>query len=110
MILLDVHLPPRLASWIQEHLGFASESFEGLGWLTLDDENVFLRAKEMNAIIITKDSDFQNLLQKYKSPPKIIWLTCGNTTTGRLKEIMSSYLSVAIQLLMDGDLVEISGK
>jgi predicted nuclease of predicted toxin-antitoxin system len=73
-------------------------------------ESVFAKAKSMNAIVMTKDNDFLNLLLKYKAPPKIIWLTCGNTSKKRLKEILSSYLSVALQMLNDDDIVEINGK
>jgi predicted nuclease of predicted toxin-antitoxin system len=110
IILLDVHLPPSLAQWIEEEFKIECKSFESLNWLTLDDEHVFINAKSMNAIVITKDNDFLNLLLKHKAPPKIIWLTCGNTSKQRLKEILSSYLSVALKMLNDDDLVEISGK
>jgi predicted nuclease of predicted toxin-antitoxin system len=110
IILLDVHLPPSLAKWIQEEFKIDCLSFESLNWLTLDDESVFMKARTMNAVIVTKDSDFLNLLLKYKAPPKVIWLTCGNTSRQRLKEILSSYLSVALQMLNDDDLVEINGK
>jgi predicted nuclease of predicted toxin-antitoxin system len=75
---------------------------------TIEDEDAFLKAKEMNAIVLTKDEDFVALLKKYKSLPQIIWLTCGNTSNKRLKEILSLRLREALYLLQTNDLVEIS--
>jgi predicted nuclease of predicted toxin-antitoxin system len=67
-----------------------------LDWETLEDELAFLKAKEMNAIVLTKDVDFVGLLKRHKSPPQIIWLTCGNTSKKRLKETLLSKLNEAL--------------
>jgi len=66
------------------------DSCQELNWQTTKDEQAFSKAEEMNAIVLTKDKDFIGLLKKHKAPPKIIWLTCGNTSNKRLKEILSS--------------------
>lgn len=59
---------------------------------------------------MTKDSDFVDLVDRLGSPPQIIWLTCGNTSNARLREILSSVLPKALELLRSGEkLVEISG-
>ncbi len=59
---------------------------------------------------MTKDSDFVDLVDRLGEPPQIIWLTCGNTSNARLREILSSVLSEALELLRSGEkLVEISG-
>jgi predicted nuclease of predicted toxin-antitoxin system len=58
---------------------------------------------------MTKDSDFVSLLERFDSPPKIIWLTCGNTSNANLKIILSKTLQDAIDLLESGEkIVEIS--
>ncbi|MBD2066372.1 hypothetical protein H6F93_02325 [Leptolyngbya sp. FACHB-671] len=57
-----------------------------------------------------KDSDFVDLVDRFGSPPQIIWLTCGNTSNARLREILSTTLLEALELLRSGEvLVEISG-
>jgi predicted nuclease of predicted toxin-antitoxin system len=57
---------------------------------------------------MTKDSDFISLLDKFGSPPKIIWLTCGNTSNYNLKIILSKTLQQSIEFLESGEeLVEI---
>jgi predicted nuclease of predicted toxin-antitoxin system len=58
---------------------------------------------------MTKDSDFVDLVERLEAPPQIIWLTCGNTSNDRLREILSSTLADALELLGSGEeLVEIS--
>lgn len=61
-----------------------------------------------NVIVITKDRDFVELLFRYKSPPKVIWLTCGNTSKRSLMDILKVQLPIALSILEDTeDLVEI---
>jgi predicted nuclease of predicted toxin-antitoxin system len=75
-----------------------------------EDEEIFLAAKKENAVVMTKDSDFVLLLDRFGTPPQIIWLTCGNTSNASLKEILTKQLSQAIEFLERGeDLVEING-
>jgi predicted nuclease of predicted toxin-antitoxin system len=59
---------------------------------------------------MTKDRDFVDLVEQYGSPPQVIWLTCGNTSNARLKEILTATLPDALELLRSGErLVEITG-
>ena len=59
---------------------------------------------------MTKDSDFVDLVDHLGEPPQIIWLTCGNTSNAQLREILTSVLPEALELLRSGEkLVEISG-
>ncbi|TRT81315.1 MAG: hypothetical protein EWV64_01780 [Microcystis flos-aquae Ma_QC_C_20070823_S18] len=74
------------------------------------DTEIFQVAKAQRAILMTKDSDFVDLVERLGSPPQIIWLTCGNTSNARLREILSETLPRALELLAAGEtLVEISG-
>jgi predicted nuclease of predicted toxin-antitoxin system len=75
-----------------------------------EDPEIFEAAKAQRIIFITKDNDFIDLVNRLGSPPQIIWLTCGNTSNSRLKEILSVALPRALELLELGEpLVEISG-
>ena len=106
---LDAHLPPSLAPWLEEKFGIQSFSFDFMGWWYKNDEEVFFLARTEDAVVMTKDDDFINLLHKHKAPPKIIWLTCGNTSKEKLKELLIKLLPQALTLLKENDLVEISG-
>jgi len=52
---------------------------------------IFFKAKAETVVVMTKDSDFVNLLEKYGPPPKLIWTTSGNTSNKTLKEILKRH-------------------
>lgn len=110
MIILDAHIPPGLALWITSNFQLACNSAKYLGLLEAEDRDIFAFAKAQNAILITKDDDFISLLMRNGSPPKVIWLTCGNTSKARLQEILTTNLTQALDLLQTTDLVEITGR
>ena len=109
MIILDAQLPPALAVWITEIFEIPCFSAQFLNLRHAEDEEIFAFSKTKNAIVITKDDDFVSLLNRFGSPPKVIWLTCGNTSKNRLKEIFEANLASALTLLETNDLVEITG-
>jgi predicted nuclease of predicted toxin-antitoxin system len=109
MIILDAHVPPSLASWIASQYNIECYSAKFLNLCAAEDKEIFKLARERNAIVITKDDDFVSLLIRNGSPPKVIWLTCGNTSKDRLREILSEKLLHALALLEQTDLVEITG-
>ena len=108
-IWIDAQLSPAIAFWIENNFGVKAFALRDLGWRDAEDEEIFLEARKADAIVITKDSDFIWLLDRFGSPPKIIWLTCGNTSNANLKIILSKTLQDAIDLLNSGEeIVEIS--
>ncbi|MGV3602376.1 MAG: DUF5615 family PIN-like protein [Dyadobacter fermentans] len=109
MIILDAQLPPSLAVWIADTFEVPCFSAQFLNLRHAEDEEIFAFSQTKNAIVITKDDDFVSLVNRFGSPPKVIWLTCGNTSKNRLKEILSANLAPALTLLETNDLVEITG-
>jgi len=108
MIWLDAHLSPRLAVWIEQELGHKAKALRDLGLRDAEDEAIFNQARSHNVIVMTKDSDFVDLLHRMGKPPHVIWLRCGNTSEDRLKEILTKHLDQALQYLQSGEsLVEI---
>jgi predicted nuclease of predicted toxin-antitoxin system len=108
MIWLDAQLSPTLAKWITVQLNIPCKSLRELNLHISQDKVVFEKAKAEKVIIITKDSDFVDLVTRFSDPPKIILLTCGNTSNQKLKEIFENKLSLALELLENNPLVEIS--
>jgi predicted nuclease of predicted toxin-antitoxin system len=105
---LDAHLSPRIARWLSENFKVNAFPARDLNLREAEDEEIFFAARKANAIILTKDSDFIDLLARHGGPPKIIWLTCGNTSEESLKKILLAKFSEAIQMLESGDdLIEI---
>ncbi|MBA3335592.1 MAG: DUF5615 family PIN-like protein [Acidobacteria bacterium] len=108
-IWIDAQLSPAIAVWIESNFNIKTTALRDVGLRDAEDEEIFAAAKKANAIVMTKDSDFVSLLDRFGSPPKIIWLTCGNTSNSNLKIILSKTLRDAIDLLNRGEeIVEIS--
>ncbi len=108
---VDAQLSPALAKWISENfVSIDGVAVRDLGLRDAEDQVVFFSAREADATVMTKDSDFLELQRRLGAPPKIIWVTCGNTSNVRLREILSSSLQEAVELLEGGEvLVEITG-
>ncbi len=109
-IWIDAHLSPAIATWMTSTFDVTAIALRDLGLRDAEDLEIFEAAKEQGVIFMTKDSDFVDLVDRLGAPPQIIWLTCGNTSNARLREILSSVLPEALELLRSGErLVEISG-
>lgn len=108
IIWIDAQLSPDVSKWIQKEFSIACIHVREIGLLKAKDEEIFFRAREQNAIVLIKDIDFVNLLEKHHPPPKVIWLTCGNTSNQNLKQILNKTFQKAIEDLQQGEnLVEI---
>jgi predicted nuclease of predicted toxin-antitoxin system len=107
-IWVDAHLSPRIARWISANFPVTAQALRDLGLRGAEDDEIFAAARTAGAIMLTKDSDFFGLLEQHGSPPKILWLTCGNTSDAALQEILRRHLATALAMLEGGeDLVEI---
>lgn len=60
------------------------------------------------AVVVTKDEDFVQLLERRGPPPQIVWVTCGNVRNVELREIVgAAWPRVAALLAASEPLVEI---
>ena len=108
---VDAQLSPHLAPWITEILGVEAYSARWLGYHDASDEEIFSAAREADAVVLTKDRDFPDLLERHGPPPRVIWVTMGNTTNTRMREVLQRLLPAALQLLSQGEpLVELSDR
>jgi predicted nuclease of predicted toxin-antitoxin system len=106
---LDAQLSPAIAAWIRSTFGIEVHAVRDLGLRDSTDVAIFQAAKQAGAVVATKDSDFVELVERLGSPPQVVWITCGNTSNARLKEILTSGFPAAKALLDKGEpLVEIT--
>ena len=63
------------------------------------DTKIWEFAKLNDFCIVTQDADFPERSRLYGSPPKVVWLRCGNAPTHRVERLLRSG-AVAIQALM----------
>jgi len=105
---LDAQLPPGLAEYLKDAFHVEAIPVRNLGLRDASDEHIYLTAREIRAVVITKDSDFLELSLRHGPPPQVIWLTCGNCSNRHLQEIFSKTFADALNLLRGGEaLVEI---
>ncbi|MGC9343443.1 MAG: DUF5615 family PIN-like protein [Bacteroidales bacterium] len=72
------------------------------------DRRIWNFAKKNNYCIVTFDSDFYDLSLVQGSPPKIIWLRMGNTSTKSLEKIIRENEILIKEFLENSDYKEIS--
>ena len=107
-IWLDAQLPPSVAAWIEATFDVECRAVRDLGLRDAKDPPIFQAARDAGAVVMTKDKDFIELLRRLGPPPKVLWVTCGNTSNVRLRKILAHVLPAALQLLEQSeDLVEI---
>jgi predicted nuclease of predicted toxin-antitoxin system len=102
-------LSPALAPWLNDTFGVTAHAVRDLGLQDAKDLPIFHAAREAGAAIMSKDSDFVLLLERFGPPPQILWVTCGNTSNARLREILlKGFPEAKARLEQDEPLVEIS--
>jgi predicted nuclease of predicted toxin-antitoxin system len=108
-IWIDAQMSPAIAAWLSGNFSVQAVAVRDLGLRDATDQEIFQAARREDVIVMTKDNDFVLLLDRFGPPPHIIWMTCGNTSNARLKEILTGALPKALELLTSGEvLVEIS--
>jgi predicted nuclease of predicted toxin-antitoxin system len=106
---IDAQLPPALARWLRELGESQADHVEDLGLLKAEDPEIFERARQAAAVIITKDNDFVQIQERRGPPPRLIWVTCGNRSNRDLKDLFVRRWPRAKELLVAGEiLVEIN--
>jgi len=101
---IDAQLSPAIAAWINRTFDdIEAESVLALGLRDATDPDIFEEAKKSDAVLMSKDDDFIQLIDQRGTPPKLIWITCGNTSNVRMREILSTALLKAIELLQNGE-------
>lgn len=110
---VDAQLPPTFAPWLTEEFTVMARLLKWLGLRDAEDEVIFQMAKQTgeNIIIISKDSDFVELILRFDPPPQLLWVTCGNLTNQHLKFLFKQLFPEALKLLSSGvAIVEIGSK
>jgi predicted nuclease of predicted toxin-antitoxin system len=108
---VDAQLPPVLARWLGEAPEVeATHTFE-LGLLGATDAAIFAAAREASAVVVTKDADFVELVDRRGAPPQVVWVTTGNVTNAALRVLVTAAWPRAVEMLRAGaPLVELGDR
>ncbi len=108
---IDAQVSPYLAQWLASEFDIEARPIRDLGLRDAKDRDIFLAAREADAVVLTKDRDFVLLLEQLGPPPRVLWLTIGNTSNAHLREVLTQNLPSALKLLRrDEPLVEVADK
>lgn len=101
--LIDQNLPVILMSWLAAD-GHDVEHVRVLGMAASPDTEVLKRAREVGAVVVTKDADFAAGLPDVQ----VVWVRVGNTTNDRLERVWTKAWPQIRSALEAGDgLVEV---
>ncbi|MHB1590433.1 MAG: DUF5615 family PIN-like protein [Sulfuricella sp.] len=102
---VDAQLPPLLATWLSEQFDVKAFSLRTLGLRDACDAEIFQAAQQQGIVIISKDSDFVELVSRYGTPPQLIWVTCGNVTNRQLQIVFNKTFAASLELLAAGQVM-----
>jgi predicted nuclease of predicted toxin-antitoxin system len=106
---VDEQLSPHFAGWLAREFDVSVIPVRELGLQSATDSEIFFAARQAGVVVVTKDQDFVRLLERHGPPPQVVWVTCGNTSNERLRQVFAKSFGAARQLLEGGEpLVEVS--
>jgi predicted nuclease of predicted toxin-antitoxin system len=105
---IDAMLPPVMARWCAEEPGVEARHTFDFGFLHADDEPIWEAAREAVAVLVSKDSDIRDRVERLGPPPQVVWITTGNISNRDLRTLLAHLWPRAVELLRAGEpLVEI---
>ena len=101
---LDAQLDPTLCDWLGSRFKVIVKSLREIGLRDAKDEELFVAAGRFpDVVIITKDSDFADLVTQRGKPPQVLWLRFPNRPTIAIQVLLSKTFEDALRLLEAGE-------
>lgn len=98
-----------MASWLSQTFKVEAYALRDLQLRDAEDERIFQKARQQGIVLISKDSDFVEMVLRLGTPPQLLWVTCGNVTNRRLQNLLTQVFPRALELLVSGEaIVEIA--
>jgi len=102
--LVDANLPPALARWLESE-GHEARHVSDLGMERSPDREIWARARELEACVVTKDEDFILLQALDRAGPAIVWIRIGNAVRSVLLQRLPSLWPAVISSIERGEKV-----
>lgn len=100
--LVDAQLPPALARLLEEH-GHQAEHVTDIGPHDTLDRDLWRYAIDNDAVIITKDEDFPNMIVLGRDAPAIVWVRIQNTRKAALLVWFTPLIDRIVDAVNSGD-------
>ena len=102
-LLFDQNLSRKLVTRLTDIFPTASHvQLQGLAEKT--DTAIWDFAKLNDFCIVTQDADFTERSRLYSSPPKVVWLRCGNAPTNQVETLIRSGQEAMQELLSNSSI------
>ncbi|HAJ62315.1 MAG TPA: hypothetical protein DCP31_26260 [Cyanobacteria bacterium UBA8543] len=103
-LLFDQNLSRKLVVRLADLFPNSSHvQFHGLAEKT--DTEIWEFARTSDFCIVTQDADFSERSRLYGSPPKVVWIQCGNAPTNQVEALIRSGAEAIQELLNNPDLL-----
>lgn len=102
-LLFDHNLSPRLVRRLDDVFAQSVHVYQ-LGLEEAADREIWQYAQTHGLIIVTRDSDYNDLVQVRGFPPKVIWIRRGNSSTNDIEAMLRRHLHDIQTLAMTPDL------
>lgn len=99
-LLLDNNLSPKLVARL-EPLYPGTNHVALLGLDRATDLDVWDHAGQNNYCLVTKGSDFNEILASRGFPPRVIWIRLGNCTTSEIFTLLDAHRGTILEFGMD---------
>jgi predicted nuclease of predicted toxin-antitoxin system len=101
---LDANLDPTLAAWLGSRYKVLAQHVREIGMERATDRELFDAARSRDAVVIvSKDSDFVDLVTLLGKPPQVLRLACGNLSTPAMHVLLGKSFGDALKLLENGE-------
>ena len=100
---LDNQLPPALAPWMRSPRWVECAAVRDLDLHRASDLEIFTAARAAQAVVITKDADFVDLVDQHEPSPQVVLVTCGNTSNVRLRRLAEAAWPTVRSMLERGE-------
>jgi predicted nuclease of predicted toxin-antitoxin system len=101
-LLFDQNISSKILKILPQEFQLSSH-VKNEGLINKSDKQILDFAKQNEFIIVTQDSDFNDLNTLFGYPPKIIWIRTGNIKTKLLLEILMDYIKDLINFIDDSN-------
>jgi predicted nuclease of predicted toxin-antitoxin system len=99
-LLFDQNLSFRLCHSLSE-LFPGSSQVRLLGLADASDNALWAYAKSNGFVLVSLDADFAEMAALLGSPPKIIWLRCGNQPTAVIENLLRNHIDAITMFELD---------
>jgi predicted nuclease of predicted toxin-antitoxin system len=101
-LLFDQNLSPSLADNFKDNFD-ESIHVRDVGLDQAEDSMVWQYAKNNSYTIVSRDSDFNNMVSLFGFPPKVIWVRKGNCTTNEISRLLTKNMEGINRFMKDSE-------